>query len=215
MRFLRALPSLVFLLGLFPSLAVAATPTTTHPVATPAVEAPARPAAEEASEVTGLPVRLRIPAIGVDADVEHVGLSEDGAMASPQSYFAVGWYQFGFRPGQVGNAVMAGHIDSATQGAAVFYWLSSLYPGALVIVTDSAGYDLVFEVIGAAEFYDGEAPVFDIFGPADTANLNLITCVGTFDRSVGQYDKRYVVYTTLVLGTGGTPPDAAAEEVPS
>jgi sortase (surface protein transpeptidase) len=192
MRPLRLVAGLVALAGLLPSIALAYS----GPVATPLkprAEAPARPAS-----AAGLPVRLKIPSVGIDAAVENVGLTEDGAMESPQDYFDVGWYQLGYRPGQVGNAVMAGHIDSAKFGAAVFYPIRSLKPGALVYVIDEEGFEIAFRVMGVTVYPDSDAPISDIFGPADTANLNLITCVGTFDRSAGQYDQRLVVYTTLV-----------------
>src|SRR5205085_6235605 len=132
----------------------------------PRAEAPARPAA-----AAGLPVRLKIPSVGIDAAVEYVGLTDDGAMDSPQDYFDVGWYQLGYRPGQAGNAVMAGHVDSAKLGAAVFYPVRSLKPGALVYVQDEDGFEIAFRVTAVTVYPDGDAPIADIFGPADTANL--------------------------------------------
>jgi hypothetical protein len=68
----------------------------------------------------GLPVRLRIPAIAVDAAVEHVGLTPDGAMDVPASYADVAWYTLGPKPGEPGNAAIAGHLDSPTARTA--FW---------------------------------------------------------------------------------------------
>src|SRR5438309_658887 len=71
----------------------------------------------EAAARPPLPVRLVIPAIQVDASVEQVGRTPDGAMDVPKESNDVGWYKLGFRPGEQGNAVMAGHLDTATDRA--------------------------------------------------------------------------------------------------
>src|SRR6185437_12791823 len=59
-------------------------------------------------EATGLgplelPVRVRIPRIGVDAPIETVGLEANGTMGTPQSFSDVGWYGYGPTPGQAGK----------------------------------------------------------------------------------------------------------------
>jgi len=40
-------------------------------------------------------------------------------------------------------------------------------------------------------------PLQQIFGPTAETHLNLITCDGTFNRALGQYDKRLVVFSQL------------------
>src|SRR5437899_369427 len=77
-----------------------------------------------ATSVPGIPVRLRIPILGIDAVVEPVGLVA-GAMDVPVDAGDVGWYRLGPRPGATGNAVIDGHLTSAA-GAAVFFSLSRL-----------------------------------------------------------------------------------------
>ena len=81
----------------------------------------------------GAPLRLQIPAIGVDAPIVPVGLRSDGAMEVPPAA-EVGWYRLGPRPGEPGSAVLAGHIDFDGRPGA-FFELLSIPPGAEIIVT--------------------------------------------------------------------------------
>lgn len=161
--------------------------------------APAPPAGElssAAAPVAGLPQRIRIPALRIDTEVEHVGLAPDGAMDVPKRYDTVGWYALGFRPGELGNAVMAGHLDSKT-GPAIFWRLRDLRPGDEVLVTSDDGAERRFLVRELAHYPFDQAPLDRIFGPGDHAALNLITCGGTFDQPTQNYDQRLVVYATL------------------
>lgn len=146
-------------------------------------------------ERPGLPVRLRIPRIGVDAAVEHVGLTEDGDMASPAAWENAGWYRNGPRPGEEGNAVIDGHLDSYT-GTAVFWDLRELRPGDEVEVEGDDGIIRVFRVTGSRSYAanDPSARV-EIFGDADGVRLNLITCEGAW--STEGYSERLVVFTEL------------------
>ena len=58
------------------------------------------------------PRRLTIPSIGVDAGSEYVGLTADGAMGVPKDPSKAAWYSLGPRPGEPGNAVVAGHVGT-------------------------------------------------------------------------------------------------------
>ncbi|HUG17077.1 MAG TPA: class F sortase [Thermomicrobiales bacterium] len=167
------------------------------------VEPDEAPRAEPDDEPEGVelvepPVRLWIPALGVDTVVQWVGRDDEGRMATPSNYTDAAWYEGGPPPGTVGNAVIAGHLDS-TSGPAVFYRLGDLAPGDEVYVTTSAGVDLRFVVQGVEAYDASDAPLERIFGAADAAQLNLITCSGRFNRSTGEYDERLVVYTTLAI----------------
>lgn len=147
------------------------------------------------STQTLLPVRLEIPKIGVSAPVELVGLTADGAMAVPQHWNDVGWYKYGPLPGAPGNAAIAGHLDSTT-APAVFWRLSTLRPGDVVKVAFSNGQTIEFKVTETVAYPYDNAPLTKIFGPAKTANLNLITCGGRWDPYTKNYSNRIVVYTT-------------------
>jgi sortase (surface protein transpeptidase) len=157
-------------------------------VATGAVAAPRRPDA---------PIELKIPKIGVDAQIDTVGVDRTGAMATPTTPFRVGWYGLGVLPGDLGNAVIDGHLDSAVYGAAVFWRLGDLRPGDPIQVRMPNNRTLTFVVEKSAVYPYNDAPLNDIFGPSNDARLNLITCNGIFDRSSKNYNRRLVVYAKL------------------
>ncbi|PRO66076.1 class F sortase [Alkalicoccus urumqiensis] len=148
-------------------------------------------------ERTGIePHRIEIPAIGVDAEIEDVGLLPGGQMDEPSTMDGVAWYEGGYQPGEQGSSVMAGHIDSRT-GPAVFFDLEDLEEGDEIIVTDESGEARVF-VVQTSEAYDREdAPLQKIFGYSYRSQLNLITCTGEFNSEAGTHDQRLVVYTVL------------------
>ncbi|WP_306984147.1 class F sortase [Alkalicoccobacillus murimartini] len=143
------------------------------------------------------PVEIRIPSINVEATIEDVGILDNGQMGVPEDVDGVGWFEPGTNPGAIGNSVMAGHVDSKT-GPAVFFELEDLVEGDEIIVLDSDGNELTFEVKSKESYDRNDAPMNDIFGATDTRSLNLITCSGTFNREAGTHDERLVVYTELV-----------------
>jgi sortase (surface protein transpeptidase) len=150
--------------------------------------------------VIGPPVRVRIPSIGVDAPVELVGLTSDRAMDVPKTWANVGWYRDGYRPGEPGNAVLAGHLDTNSGGPAVFWSLDKLQPGDEVIVDYANGDGYTFAVEGQETYeYDAQGPIIDrIFGESLTADLNLVTCDGAWDHGQATYSHRLVVFCTLL-----------------
>ena len=164
------------------------------------VLAPAPVGAGNSFEAPGTPARLIIPAIGVDANVQSVGLywRGDGTMGIPTNFTDVAWYNLGPRPGMPGSAVIDGHFDGRNVKEAVFYNLGQLKTGDLVEVVDKAGKTFQFRVV-ATKSYDANASTADIFG-GDTskARLNLITCAGDWDKTQKTYNKRVVVFTELV-----------------
>jgi len=143
-----------------------------------------------------VPHRIEIPAIGVDATIEHVGLLPSGQMDEPSEMDDVAWYEGGYMPGEQGSSVLAGHVDSRT-GPAIFFDLHKLEQGDEIIVTDEDGVEKVF-VVQKSEAYDrNDAPLQQIFGYSYRSQLNLITCTGEFNTEAGTHDERLVVYTVL------------------
>ncbi len=152
-------------------------------------------------EIPGRPARLIIPAIGVDANVQSVGLfwNGDGSMGIPTNFTDVAWYNGGPRPGEPGSAVIDGHLDGRNVKEAVFYNLDKLTTGDVVEVVDTKGKTLQFRVVDV-KTYDYNATTTEIFsGDASKARLNLITCAGDWDKTQKLYNKRIVVFTELVV----------------
>jgi len=171
------------------------TPTIAVPTAT---NVPPPPSPTPIPDVGILPTQLRIPAIGVDTKVEHVGRTANGAMDVPKDVFNVAWFDVGVKPGNSGNAVIDGHLDGYNIPAAVFINLDRLQPGNKVYVRDSKNKELTFEVYGKQVYDYDKAPLDKIFGSAFESHLNLITCNGTFDSKNKNYSQRLVVFTKLV-----------------
>ena len=148
----------------------------------------------------GLPVRLRIPAIGVDAAVEGVGLTPEGAMDLPLHPDTVGWYSLGVKPGKNGSAVFAGHLDWYNGKTAVFRNLSTLREGDILSIETDKGRFLLFAVREIRSYNpDDLAP--DVFSSSGSSHLNLITCGGALDSVRKIYSKRIVVFTDAVHST--------------
>ena len=143
------------------------------------------------------PVGLSIPRIGVRADnIVDLGLADDGTIEVPQDASAPGWFTPGPSPGQLGPAVIAGHVDSTT-GPAVFYRLGELRPGDRVQVARQDGSTAVFRV-DKVETYEKKAfPTRAVYGTTHHAELRLITCSGEYDSETG-YLSNTVAYAHLV-----------------
>lgn len=167
-----------------------------------AVESPPRdgtPSAtpRERTFPTGIePERIVIPAIGVDADVVDLDLGGPEPEV-PSDFDEAGWYTATRLPGEIGPAVVAGHIDS-TAGPAVFFRLDELEAGDRIEVLGRDGGSRAFEVVDHGQYPKERLPD-EVFGFGDPVpELRLITCGGTFDRSTGSYRDNYVVYAQEV-----------------
>jgi sortase (surface protein transpeptidase) len=144
-----------------------------------------------------LPEQLRIPILGIDALVQHVGLTKSGKMAVPTNFTDVGWYRYGTAPGFVGSAVIDGHVDNGLRLPGVFKKLNGLAVGDEIFVRTAAGAELRFVVQEVAVYGYKEVPTEVLFNRADTARLNLVTCDGAWVAGEKTYDKRLVVYAVL------------------
>ncbi len=148
----------------------------------------------------GLPMRVVIPTIGLNASVERVGLLPDNSPGTPQDYANTAWFEGSARPGEVGNAVLNGHVDS-TRGPAVFFNLPKLKAGDYVYVTGDDNVERTFVVRGVERYGPNDAPLERIFGSrTDGTFLNLITCdnATAFNRRTAQYTGYVTVYTELL-----------------
>lgn len=139
------------------------------------------------------PVRVSIPAIGVDSTLVGLGVDGAGALVPPTDFAKAGWFADGTVPGDVGPAVIAGHVDSYT-GPAVFYRLEDLAAGDAVQVARSDGRTVEFRVTRVAQYPKDDFATTEVYGPTTDAELRLITCGGTFDSSRRSYRDNVVVY---------------------
>ncbi|MDB5254008.1 MAG: peptidase sortase [Parcubacteria group bacterium] len=178
--------------------AVETTTTTTSSAAIPVSPAP-KPIQKPAPSVSKDPARLSIPALGIDTKVQQVGLNIKGNMGTPNNFTDVAWYKLGPRPGEIGSAVMDGHVDNGLALQGVFKHLEDLKIGDDVYVTREDGKKLHFQVVDKATYpYNDSAANETVFGKKDAARLNLVTCTGDWVAAQKTYTDRLVVFTKLV-----------------
>jgi sortase (surface protein transpeptidase) len=152
------------------------------------------------------PATLDIPALKVHTRVIRLGLNPDHTVELPPLVrdSPAGWYEKGVSPGEIGPAVMLGHVDSAADGPAVFYRLSRLRPGDRISVTRADHSVVVFAVRRLVEVAKADFPTSAVYGPTRSAELRLVTCGGQFDRSHASYRDNIIVFASL---TSVTPSD--------
>jgi LPXTG-site transpeptidase (sortase) family protein len=140
----------------------------------------------------GPPTRVRVPRIGVDSSLVSLALDKAGKLEAPKVYDKAGWYSGGPAPGDVGPAVLAGHVDSKA-GPAVFYRLHELKVGDKIEVR--RGRDTVtFTVTGVTKHPKDRFPTAAVYGPTPGPELRLVTCGGVFDRLRNSYRDNVVVF---------------------
>jgi hypothetical protein len=147
------------------------------------------------AQVTAVPIRLRISALGVQAPVTAVRASTDGALAVPGDPREVGWWAGGATPGDPhGTVVLDGHVDTARFGVGALFRLADLAPGAEVVVTTSAG-DARYRVIARRVYAKAALPP-QVFSTSGSPRLVLVTCGGPFDARTRHYSDNVAVFAT-------------------
>lgn len=141
---------------------------------------------------TALPVRLRIPAIDADTGLESLGLASDQSIEVPEDPGVAGWWERGPRPGQVGPAVIMGHVDSKT-GPAVFSRLRWLQRGDEILVDRADGTTARFVVTRQGSYRKVAFPSDLVYYPTLEPELRLVTCGGPYDQATG-YSENFVVF---------------------
>lgn len=150
------------------------------------------------------PQRLDIPDLRVQAPVVARGLDSRGAPDPPpfDQPGVVGWYAAGVKPGAAGTALMVGHVDTDTRPA-VFYRISALKPGERIRVIRDDGKVAEFTVDDVQVLTRDRFDARRAYGQRTSgrAELRLITCGGTFDRTSRSYTANVVV-SAYLTGTG-------------
>lgn len=153
------------------------------------------------------PERLTIPSIHLDVTIIGVGVTSAGAMDAPRCNTnsdpicnEVYWFKGGYLPGELGNAVIAGHVNRPDLSPAPFWNLHFVKKGDTIVVQPLEGTALTFVVTNvtwiSAYAHGADNPTLDaVFGPASTRNLNLMTCIGDWDGHT--FDHRLLVQAQL------------------
>ena len=144
------------------------------------------------------PTKVRIASIGVNATIIDLGLNPDRTLEVPEDIRLTGWWTGRSVPGEDGPSIVVGHIDSAAQGAGVFFRLRELDVGDAIYVERSDGSVAEFRVTETELVLKNEFPTDKVYGSTDGSQLRLITCGGSFDRSARSYLGNLIVYAEHV-----------------
>jgi len=163
------------------------------------------PSPEPTPEVVverAVPLHVRIASIGVDAPLVPVGIEDDGAMEIPEDVREIGWYDpdagLGVVPGSVGTAVLAGHVDSRSQGRGALYDLRDLRAGDTIEIDLSDGTSQAWLITDVIQYPKDVLPYDELFVWSGPERLAIITCGGEFDRTSRSYTDNIVVYAVPV-----------------
>lgn len=163
--------------------------------------APQRSAQAAAAEPTvmprSVPIRLEIPDIGVSTDLIQLGKNNDGTIATPERYDIAAWYKYSPTPGELGPAVITGHVDNYL-GAAVFFRLRELQPEQQIRVIREDGRTAIFRVDRVQLVDQDNFPTDEVYGNISHAGLRLITCGGIYNPVTNRYSHNVVVYASLI-----------------
>ncbi|MGX5358474.1 class F sortase [Kocuria sp. KH4] len=154
-----------------------------------------RPRALPASE----PVRLTIGAIGLEDRLMSLDRRPDRTLEVPPEHpgAPAGWYRGSPTPGEVGPAVLLGHVNATGGGAGVFADLHRLAPGDRIAVARADGSTAEFAVDAVERYAKDAFPTLRVYGNTAGAELRLITCDG-YDPATGAFDENLVVHASLV-----------------
>jgi LPXTG-site transpeptidase (sortase) family protein len=149
---------------------------------------------KQAMAIVGLPARLEIPTIKVDAALDYVGVTPKGELGVSAGPTNAAWYDQGPRPGQTGNAIIDGHFGYKNHIPAVFDNLHTLKKGDKLYVKDIKGLTTTF-VVRQLRTYSPDDYASAVFRSSDgKAHLNLITCQGDWNQAQKSYSTRLVVF---------------------
>ncbi|MFD2080891.1 class F sortase [Actinopolymorpha cephalotaxi] len=168
-------------------------PSTTETTETPT----ATPKPTRTGEPPSIPMSLTIPRIGVNTRLMQLGLNKDKTIQVPtpdRANFA-GWYKFGPSPGEIGNTVIVGHVDSVKIGRAVFFRLGELRPGDLLTIVRKDGLTVPYKVDGVKAYPKSKFPTDLVYGDSDRSTLRLVTCGGPWSKATS-YQDNIIVFAT-------------------
>ena len=143
------------------------------------------------------PVRIVIPSIGVKAPIVPLGLNRDETMQVPRNRRDAGWFRPGPEPGEVGPAVIVGHLATVS-GPGVFARLSKLRRGGLITVRLRGGSTVTFVATSMIRVAKSSFPTRRVYARTAQPTLRLITCAGKFNSATGHHSDNYIVFASLV-----------------
>jgi sortase (surface protein transpeptidase) len=118
-------------------------------------------------------------------------------MEVPQSARLAGWYRLAPTPGELGPAVITGHVDWKDQ-IGVLHDLGKLKEGDEVAVERMDDKAAVFRVVRVAQYPKEQFPTRDVYGNVTYPALRIITCGGSFDPDTSAYTHNVIVFAEMI-----------------
>jgi sortase (surface protein transpeptidase) len=163
----------------------------------PQVTTPQTKTIEGATMGKSLPTRIKIPRLKLDVPFSQpLELNPDGEVDVPKDYVSVGYYKNGPTPGELGPAVVLGHVDSY-QGPAVFFSLGQLKMSDEITIERADGSVAIFSVTEMERNEQSNFPTQKVYGNLNYAGLRLITCTGLYSHEKLRYSHNLIVYAKL------------------
>lgn len=162
-------------------------------------EAPPSPEVAEAMPASEA-VAVRLPSIDVSSPVHGLGLDAQGRLKVPsgERYDEVAWYEGSPTPGEVGPAVLEGHVSGSGHDPSVFFEPCDVRAGDMVEVDRADGTTATFEVTDVTQSPKGDFPRIDVYGATAGPELRIITCGGTYDEDARRHLENVIVFAELV-----------------
>lgn len=163
------------------------------------ISQPSSPVVAYAEIKSGIPQRIKIERMHINAAIEPVALTQDGLLLGPKSALNTGWYDKGPKPGEDGTAIINGYVNWKHGNTAMFADLHFLEPGDIVSVENDLGVTQNF-VVRESRTFDLDANIGAIVSEGDgRPRLNLMTHDGAWDKKSKSYSKRLVVFTEKII----------------
>lgn len=162
----------------------------------PVISAPAATAAT----TPPIPVRVEIPAIKAVSSLIPLHLGPGDVLQTPSvnEPMQAGWYADGYRPGEPGPAVVAGHVDGQVNGKAgqpgIFFRLRDLDIGDKAIITRADGSTVTYVAYRKVAYDKDTFGTDEVYGKTELSELRAITCDGKFNRAKHSYEDNLVVF---------------------
>ena len=118
----------------------------------------------------------------------------DGLLKVPENVQHVGWWDGSAQAGEpFGATVIAGHVDSATEGIGFFARLRSIKVGEMVTLRARLTFAQISSDVGTRGTETGAGDRQSGIQQSGPHRLVLITCTGHYHRDRGGYDSNLVV----------------------
>jgi hypothetical protein len=167
--------------------------------APPAATAPPDAATTSAVPVpVSNPTRIEVDKIGASSSLIPLGKEPSGEIQVPsvQTPQQAGWYSLGVVPGQLGPAVILGHVDGGGKPG-IFKRLREMQAGDTARVLTEDGRTLTFRAYEVVQAEKANFPTARVYGDTEGPELRLITCGGVFVGGDLGYNDNIIVFMRL------------------